>query len=343
MECNPRTVWWLAPSASCMTMYIDSMSSQGSDPAIGPATLVSVAITAYNSEEWLARALDSVLQQRTDFPIEIVIADDCSQDSTLRIAGSYREQHPGLIRVLERSRNLGIQRNYYETFEQCRGRYIAWLDADDYWTDPEKLAIQVHTLESDPSISACCHFVRWRSKDGKVNREKYPAIPPGRYGMEEILRHNIVPSPSVVFRNGLQRDLPAWYFDLAPTTDWPLWVLAACSGDIVLIDRVMADYMLTPGSSLASKGDLVWYRTDARFYEHIESILPAKWHRLVRAEKGRRYESMAYLLRKQGEFTASRVAAVKAFRSPSVLDRIGSKTKALLAATLREVQWKMRG
>ena len=322
---------------------MDPMSNQASDSVIGSTPLVSVAITAYNSEEWLTRALDSVHQQRTDFPIEIVIADDCSQDSTLRIARSYREQHPGLIRVLERSRNLGIQRNYYETFEQCLGRYIAWLDADDYWTDPEKLAIQVQVLESNPSVSACCHFVRWVTKDEEVIRERYPTISPGRYGLEEILRHNFVPSPSVVFRNGLHRDLPAWYFDLAPTTDWPLWVLAASSGEIVLLDRVMADYMLTPGSSLTSKGDLAWYRADARFYEHIESIVPARWHRLVRAEKGKRYESMAYLLRKQGEYTASRVASLKAFRAPDLLDNLGSKTKALLASIAREAQWRIRG
>lgn len=319
------------------------MSSESSEMMTEHTPLVSVSITAFNAENLLPRAVDSVLRQRIDFTIEIVIADDCSTDSTLQIARNYQEQNPGVVRVLERSRNLGIQRNYYETFEQCRGRYIAWLDADDYWTDPEKLAVQVQTLQSDPSISACCHFVRWMTIDGKVNREKYPAIASGRYGLEEVLRHNIVPSPSVVFRNGLQRDLPAWYFDLAPTTDWPLWVLAALSGEIVLLDRVMADYMLTPGSSLASKGDLVWYRTDARFYEHIEGLLPARWHRLVRAEKGRRYESMAYLLRKQGEFTASRVAALKAFRAPALLDNLGGKTKTLLASIVREAQWWIRG
>jgi glycosyltransferase involved in cell wall biosynthesis len=305
--------------------------------------LVSVAVTAYNGEPWLPKALDSVLEQRTKFPIEIVIGEDCSKDSTLRVAYSYKERYPDVVRVLERSENLGIQRNYYETFEQCRGKYIAWLDADDYWTDPEKLAVQVQALESDPSVSACCHYVRWVTKDGEVKRERYPSISPGSYGIEEIIRHNFVPSPSVMFRNGIQRDLPPWYFELAPTTDWPIWVLAAMSGRIVLLDRVMADYMLTPNSSFMSKGELFWYTTDARFYEHIESILPSKWQRLARAEKGRRYESMAYLLRKQGDFTASRVAAFKAFRSPSIMDNCSSKTKALIASLTREAQWRMRG
>ncbi len=308
-----------------------------------PAPLVSVAITAFNSANWLPRALDSVLKQQADFPIEIVIGDDCSQDATIGVAHSYRERHPDVVRVFERSENVGIQRNYYETFEHCRGKFIAWLDADDYWTDPAKLAVQVDALESDPSLSMCGHFVRWVTNAGEVEREKYPSIPPGRYGLAQIGHHNFLPSPSVMFRNGIHRGLPAWYFDLAPTTDWPIWVLAALSGDILLLDRVMADYTMTPGSSFTSKGALFWYEADARFYEHIESILPSKWHRLARAEKGKRYEDMAYALRKKGNFSESRAAAFKAFWAPRLMDRVGSKTKALIAAVVREAEWRLRG
>lgn len=306
------------------------------------APLVSIAITTFNSEGWLSRCLDSVLEQRTDFPIEIVIGEDCSEDATVSIAHFYRDRYPDVIRVLERGKNLGMSRNYYETFGQCRGKFIAWLDADDYWTDPEKLTIQVEMLESDPAIMVCCHAVRWVTNDGEVERDRYPSIPAGRYGLPEILRHNFLPSPSVVFRNGIHRELPQWYFDLAPVTDWPIYVLAALSGDIVLLDRVMADYTLTPDSAFMSKGDLFWYKTDARFYEYIEGILPSRWHRIVRAEKGKRYEALAYCLRKQGDFTASREAAFKAFRSPFLLDNCGSKMKTLFAAFIHEVQWRLQ-
>jgi len=294
--------------------------------------LVSVAITTFNLERWLPRALDSVFTQITDFPFEVVISDDASTDGTLQVARAYQERYPDVIRILERSKNAGMCRNSYDAFEQCRGKFIAWLDADDYWTDPRKLAIQVQTLESDASIAACCHIVRWISSDGVVKREIYPSIAPGRYGLAEILHHNFVPSPSVMFRSGLHRQLPPWYFDIGHPTDWPLWVLAALSGDIVLLDRVMADYMLTPKSNFMSKGALFWHVHDARFYDHIESIVPSKWHRLVRAEKGRRHESMAYLLRQQGDFNGSREAALKAFLSPFLRDNGRSKTKALLAS-----------
>jgi glycosyltransferase involved in cell wall biosynthesis len=319
------------------------MTSSELNSAPSPTPMVSVAITAFNSADWLARALDSVLEQRTNFPIEIVIGDDCSQDATVRIAHAYRERNPDVIKVLERTKNAGIQRNYYETFERCQGKYIAWLDADDYWTDPEKLAIQVEALESDPSINLCGHFIRVVSSDGKVKQDRSPSMAPGRYGLNEILRSCFIPSLSAVFRNGIHRQLPAWYFDLAPVTEWPIWVLAGLSGKIVLLDRVMADYMHTPGSSAWSKGVLFSNEKEAEFYELIESILPSRWQRLARAEKSKRYGTMAYWLRKQGDFIGSRKAAVKAFCSSSLMDDCGSKTKGLLAALVRETEWRLRG
>jgi glycosyltransferase involved in cell wall biosynthesis len=111
-----------------------------------------VAITTYNLEKWLPRALDSALMQRRDFPIEIVIGDDASTDGTLCIAQAYRDKHPDIIRVVERANNVGVQRNTYETLGACRGKYTACLDGDDYWTDPDKLRVQVEVLEPNPTL-----------------------------------------------------------------------------------------------------------------------------------------------------------------------------------------------
>jgi hypothetical protein len=146
-----------------------------------------------------------------------------------------------------------------------------------------------------------------------------------------------------MFRNGIHRELPEWYFDLAPITDWPIWILAARSGSIVLLDRVMADYVHTPGSAATSKGQMYSYQLDVRLYEKVESILSPEWHRLVRDEKGKRYEAIAYWLRQQGDFVGSRQTAFKAFQAPFLLDRLGSKTKALLAALVHELKWRLRG
>jgi len=69
--------------------------------------VVSVAITCFNSEKWLGRALDSVLVQETEFPVEIVIADDCSIDAKVAVAKSYQDKYPHIVRVWRDKRTLG--------------------------------------------------------------------------------------------------------------------------------------------------------------------------------------------------------------------------------------------
>jgi len=315
----------------------------GSNTQARSTPVVSVAITSYNSEAWIGRAIESALAQQADFAFEIVIGDDCSTDGTVEVAESYSARFPETVRVVDRNVNVGTQRNYYELFEQCQGKYIAWLDADDYWTDPEKLALQVKALEDDPSVMICGHFVRWVSKADEVIRKRFPEIPAGRYGITDILEKNFLPSPSVVFRNGLHRSLPNWYFDVSPLTDWPLYVVAALSGDIVLLDRSMADYTLTQSGAFWGKGDLFWYKVNADFYERVESALPSRFHQQARRHKGKQYEEIAYLLRKDRQFAESRKAAIKAFCSPQMLDNFSSKVKALLASLVREAEWRVRG
>jgi len=315
----------------------------GSNSAVLSTPVVSVAITSYNSEAVIAKAIESALAQRTGFPFEIVIADDCSTDGTVAVAEAYQVKYPNVVRVLAREKNVGTQRNYYDLFEQCKGKYIAWLDADDFWTDPEKLAIQVKALEDDPSVAVCGHFVRWVNPAGEVVRARFPNVSAGRHGMAQILVKNFLPSPSVVFRNGLHRKLPQWYFEISPITDWLLYVVAALTGDIVLLERVMADYTLNPTSAFWSKGYLFLHTVNADFYERVESVLPAKFHRIVRRYKGKQYEEISYILRKQGLFSESRKAAVKAFCSPSSLDNFGSKGKSLVASLVREAEWRLKG
>ena len=317
---------------------MDSRALQGE---AAPLPLVSVAMTAYKAERSLPHAIDSVLAQRINFSIEIIVSDDCSPDGSGAIARAYQQRHPHIVRILERERNVGMQRNYYETFAMCRGKYIAWLDGDDYWTDPDKLTGQVEALEADASICLCGHYVRWIAQGGEVTRERYPDRPAGRYGLQDILRRNFLPSPSVVFRNGIQRGLPTWYFDIAPLADWPVHILAALSGDILLLDGIMADYTLSPEGACWGKGEQYWYARDAAFYELIESMVPAH-RRLVKREKGKRYEALSFLLRRQGDLRGSREAAVKAFLAPAGSDNLVSRAKNLLASLLLEAKGRVK-
>jgi glycosyltransferase involved in cell wall biosynthesis len=122
-----------------------------SDPAVLSKTpLVSVKMITYNHEPYIAQAIEGVLMQETNFPIELVIGEDCSTDRTREIVLDYQRKHPEMIRVITAQKNVGAHKNSLRTSKACRGKYIAFCEGDDYWTDPYKLQKQVDFLEANP-------------------------------------------------------------------------------------------------------------------------------------------------------------------------------------------------
>jgi glycosyltransferase involved in cell wall biosynthesis len=129
------------------------------EPSDGSEVLptVSVAMITYNHEKFIAQAIESVLMQKTTFPIELVIGEDCSTDGTRRIVEEYARKFPRVIRVGLRQGNVGPSKNGMATLGACRGKYVATLEGDDYWTDPNKLEKQVGFLEANPECIMCFH------------------------------------------------------------------------------------------------------------------------------------------------------------------------------------------
>lgn len=116
--------------------------------------LVSVLMIAYNHAEYLTEAIESVVAQRTSFPFELVIGEDCSLDGSLAIVLDYQRRFPGIIRVIYSDQNVGMNANSRRVRAAARGEYLAWCEGDDYWCDPSKLEAQVALMRSDPSIGA---------------------------------------------------------------------------------------------------------------------------------------------------------------------------------------------
>jgi glycosyltransferase involved in cell wall biosynthesis len=140
---------------------------------------LSVAIITFNHERFIAQALESVLGQRTNFPLEILVADDHSTDSTPAIVADFHRRHSEKIVPILRDRNIGAVPNFTETVGACRGEYVALLEGDDYWLDSSKLQRQVDFLEAHPDFAICCHRVRvllWLSsvrQSDKINSNSY--------------------------------------------------------------------------------------------------------------------------------------------------------------------------
>ncbi|MFC4721184.1 glycosyltransferase family 2 protein [Geojedonia litorea] len=125
--------------------------------------LISVCIQTYQHEAYIQQCLDSVLQQNTTYAYEIILGEDCSTDKTRAICQTYADAYPDQIRLFLRHRKDVIKMNgiptgrfnFIQNLKACRGRYIAILDGDDYWTDPLKLQKQVDFLEGHPDYSIC--------------------------------------------------------------------------------------------------------------------------------------------------------------------------------------------
>lgn len=129
--------------------------------------LVSVKMITYNHAPYIAQAIEGVLQQKTAFPFELVIGEDCSTDETRGIVFDYQKRHPDIIRVITSEKNVGMKTNGYRTTNACRGKYIAFCEGDDYWQRSDKMQIQVEYLESHPEcgmVFADCDVYYNRSK-----------------------------------------------------------------------------------------------------------------------------------------------------------------------------------
>src|SRR5690349_3602213 len=106
---------------------------------------VSVIIPTYNRAQFIARAVDSVLEQ-TYKDFEIIVIDDGSSDNTQEILKAYE----GKIRyVYQQNKGISAARN--RGIQEAKGEYIAFLDSDDVWK-PEKLSVQVAILDVNPHV-----------------------------------------------------------------------------------------------------------------------------------------------------------------------------------------------
>jgi len=135
--------------------------------------LVSVVVLTYNHEKYIAKAINSVLAQKCNFEIEIIIADDCSIDRTSEIVLSYKNIKN--IKIIIGEKNVGAKENEIRSYKLCLGKYIALCEGDDYWTDPYKLQKQVDFLEQNPDYSICSHrFKTYNNQQNEYFQDKYP-------------------------------------------------------------------------------------------------------------------------------------------------------------------------
>ena len=138
--------------------------------------VISIICNTYNQEKYIADALDSFLMQKVSVPFEILVHDDASTDGTAGIIREYEKTYPNVVKPIYQrenqfSKNISITSQIQAP--RAKGKYIAFCEGDDYWSDPDKLQIQYDYMESHGECSACCHAYSMVDKNKNLIEERY--------------------------------------------------------------------------------------------------------------------------------------------------------------------------
>lgn len=216
---------------------------------------LTVCVITYNQEAYIGRCLQSLVDQATNFAVEIVVGDDCSRDGTPAVIEEFRRRYPDVVRPLFQPVNTGGSRNYLDVHAAARGTYVAHVDGDDFAL-PGKLQAQVEVLDREPTCNAVWHRMDLFDDAGGFCSgltADYSSFPEGRVEFGDAARLGyIAPHSSLTYRRSA-RTLPT-DFDVKILDVYLTWDLL-CSGHGRVLDDVLGRYRVSaPGSLTAANG-----------------------------------------------------------------------------------------
>jgi glycosyltransferase involved in cell wall biosynthesis len=211
--------------------------------------LLSVCLITYNHENYIRQAIESVLMQKVNFDWELIIAEDCSTDTTRAIVLEYKEKHPDFIKLILQEKNVGPAKNWLDLIEAPKAKYIAYFEGDDYWTDPLKLQKQVDFLEKNEEYGICFHNVEQQNSLNEFKTTIIPGYIVNRVlSIQDYILENKTASCSMIFRGEFFKSIPKWFNEL-PYGDLGLVliVLKNSNKKAMILSDIMGVYRVHPG------------------------------------------------------------------------------------------------
>ncbi len=207
---------------------------------------LSILLVSYNHNEYIDECLDGILMQKFSCKYEIIVADDCSDDETLEIIKNRLSLASIEYVIVPSDINLGIVKNYQTSFSYCRGEYIAIIEGDDYWTDPERLEKHVKFLDSHREC--VLSFNRFARFDGRLSRFEVVdwSVPDDfEYITTSMMAqgNRIGNLSACVLRRSAVERLKPDLFEME-IADWMLGMALGGSGLIVYLKDVMSVYRI---------------------------------------------------------------------------------------------------
>ena len=238
---------------------------------------VSVICNTYNQESYIADAIESFLMQKTNFQFEILVHDDASTDSTPNIIRQYKEKYPDIIKPILQSENQLSKRvkiSYTIQVPRAQGKYLAFCEGDDYWTDEQKLQKQFDYMEAHPDCYVCAHGAYLaQAETKKIIGTKVIKSPKQRYDLRDAIQGygRSVATASMFMRRDTLISPPAFAFT-APCGDfiWP--ILGAEKGYLAYLPDIMCCYRVRAKNSYSQR----WAQDPQklfRYYQRYEIML----------------------------------------------------------------------
>lgn len=271
--------------------------------------LLSIGLLCYNQEDYILDALKGVAMQEVNFEYELVIGDDCSTDRTLQLIEEYLPVS-GIrnYRILPRPENLGMQLNWKDIILQSRGKYIAPLEGDDFWTDRHKLQTQMDVIARHPGCAGSFHNTEERYND--ENRPSFLYIRndlPTEIRAAHFLKINLMPTCSIIYRSELLKNAPEWLFSME-MVDWPMNMYCCLDAPFIYVPKVMGVHRLHDKSIWSFKSSLV-----------IRNYIIRAYDNMIDGFAGMNKELVQQLIQVRTEFVAN--------KQPGLVKRILGKSK----------------
>lgn len=220
-------------------------------PSLCDNPKISICVITFNHEAYIETCLTQIFNQQVTFSYEIILGEDHSQDNTAELIRKYAKQYPEKLKAYIRPKNVGAKSNFLHCFLQCKGEYIVFIEADDYWTDPHKLQRQVDFLDQHPNASACFHNAEIIYQDGSNRPSELINTPDQKpwVGTADFLVEKetwFMATAAVMMRRKFAHPLPEWFLQ-SKSGDIPLYVILAEQGPIGYLPEVMSVYRKNKG------------------------------------------------------------------------------------------------
>ena len=217
--------------------------------------LISVVVITYNQEKTIARTLDSIINQKTNYKYEIIIGEDSSSDGTRSVCEEYQIKYPDIIVLLPKAPNKGLMGNYADCVASCRGKYVSQCAGDDWWGNENKLELQASVMEKHNDVGLVFGATKIHNLDkGTVYDYKKSDIDIEnrlKNTYQSLLQENFITALTVMFRKSLFDNYVNLdqYKELGfMMEDFPMWLEMSNHTKFNYIPKILANYVIEEGS-----------------------------------------------------------------------------------------------